>query len=163
MIWLPEHGVGAVILANSDSGVLLRGPLTRRLLEVLFDGKPEAEETLRVAAEQRKASIAKERERLVAPADPEAAAKLAPRYASPELGEMRVLREGKAVFFDVGEWKSAVASRKNDDGTISFVTIDPTLAGFEFVVADRDGRRRLITRDAQHEYVFEEVAAGAKP
>jgi hypothetical protein len=158
MIWLPEHGVGAVILTNADSGVIIRGPLLRRLLEVLFDGKPEAEEMLKVAAAQRKAAIAKERERLVVPADPAAVAKLASRYVSTALGEVSVLKEGTATLFDVGEWKSVVASRKNDDGTISFITIDPTLAGFEFVVADKDGKRRLITRDAQHEYVFEEAA-----
>jgi CubicO group peptidase (beta-lactamase class C family) len=158
MIWLPDYGVGAVILTNADSGVLIRGPLLRRLLEVLFDGKPEAEEMLKVAAAQRKAAIAKERERLVVPADQAAAAKLAPRYVNAALGEVNVLKEGTAILFDAGEWKSAVASRKNDDGTISFITIDPTLAGMEFVVADRDGKRRLITRDAQHEYVFEETA-----
>lgn len=158
MIWLPDHGVGAVILTNADSGVIIRGPLLRRLLEVLFDGKPEAEEMLKVAAAQRKAAIAKERERLVVPADPAAVAKLAPRYVSAALGEVNVRKEGAATLFDVGEWKSVVASRKNDDGTISFITIDPTIAGFEFVVADQDGKRRLITRDAQHEYVFEEVA-----
>ncbi len=163
MIWLPEHGVGAVILTNADSGVYLRGPLLRRLLEVLFDGKPEAEQVLKVSAAQRKAAIAKERERLVVPADPAAAAKLAPRYTNPSLGELKFLREGTATLVDVGEWKSTVASRKNDDGTISFITIDPTLAGFEFVVADKDGKRRLITRDAQHEYVFEEAAKAAKP
>lgn len=163
MIWLPEHGVGAVILTNAESGVYLRGPLLRRLLEVLFDGKPEAEEALKVAAGQRKAAIAKERERLVVPADPAAAAKLASRYASEALGEVKILKEGNATVFDVGEWKSTVASRKNDDGTISFLTIDPTIAGFELVVADKDGKRQLITRDAQHEYVFVEQAAAAKP
>jgi CubicO group peptidase (beta-lactamase class C family) len=157
MIWLPDHGVGAVILTNADSGVILRGLLQRRLLEVLFDGKPEAEETLVGAVARRKAAIAKERERLVVPADPEAVAGLAGRYASKELGEIRVVRSGKATVFDAGEWKSAVASRKNDDGTISFITIDPAVAGFEFVVADRDGKRRMITRDAQHEYVFLET------
>lgn len=157
MIWLPQHGVGAVILTNADSGVLLRAPLLRRLLEVLFDGRPEAEETLKVAAVQRKAAIAKERERLVVPADPAAAAALAPRYVSAALGEVRTLKAGSATVFDVGEWKSAVASRKNDDGTTSFITIDPTLAGFEWVVADKDGKRRLVMRDAQHEYVFEEA------
>ena len=62
---------------------------------------------------------------------------------------MKILKEGSATVFDVGEWRSAVASRKNDDGTVSFITIDPTLSGFEFVVADEDGKRRLITRDAQ--------------
>ena len=59
--------------------------------------------------------------------------------------------------FDVGEWKSAVASRVNDDRSVSFITIDPTLAGFEFVVGQRDGKRALIVRDGQHEYVFAET------
>ena len=135
----------------------------RRLLEVLFDGKPEAEEALKVAAAQRAAAIAKARERLTVPADPAAVAKLAPRYASPALGEVTVEREGTSTVFDVGEWWSSVASRTNDDGTVSFITIDPTVSGFEFVVADEGGRRRLITRDAQHEYVFEAEATTAQP
>ena len=63
------------------------------------------------------------------------------------------------MLFDVGEWKSTVASRKNDDGTISFITVDPGAEGFEFVVADKDGKRRLVLRDAQHEYTFEEAGA----
>jgi len=76
-------------------------------------------------------------------------------------GEVKVRREGGALYFDVGEWKSTVASRKNDDGTISFITIDPTIEGFEFVVADKDGKRSLVMRDAQHEYVFNEHGAAA--
>jgi CubicO group peptidase (beta-lactamase class C family) len=162
MIWLPDHGVGAVILTNADSGVRIRGPLLRRLLEVLFDGKPEAEQALEVSAAQRKAAIAKERERLVVPADSAGVAKLAGRYTSGALGELKVVKEGSATLFDAGEWKSAVASRRNDDGTISFITIDPTLAFFEFVVADKDGKRQLITRDAQHEYVWVEQPAAAR-
>ncbi len=156
MFWLPEHGVGGVILTNSDSGVLLRGPFLRKLAELLFDGNAEADPQLAAAAAARKAAIAKERERLVVPADAAEASKLAGRYASTELGALTVRKQGKAVIFDVGEWKSAVASRKNDDGTISFITIDPTLGEFEFVVASKDGKRALIIRDAQHEYVFKE-------
>ena len=117
---------------------------------------------LEVAAAQRKAGIAKARERLVVPADPAAVAKLAPRYVSAALGEVRVVKDGRATVFDVGEWKSAVASRKNDDGTISLLTIDPAVSGFEFVVADKDGKRQLVTRDAQHEYVFTEAATASK-
>jgi Beta-lactamase len=158
MMWLPDYGVGAVILTNADSGVAIRGPLLRRLLEVLFDGKPEAEESLKVLAAQRKAAIAKARERLTVPPDAAAVAKLAPRYVSSALGEVKILTAHNETVFDVGEWKSRVASRKNDDGTISFLTIDPTLDGFEFVVADKDGARRLIVRDAQHEYTFVEKA-----
>ena len=156
MIWLPDHGVGAVILTNSDSGVALRGALQRRLLEVLFDGKPEAEESLKGVVGRRKAALAKERERLAVPPDPAASARLAKRYTSTALGDLAIRRDGSATIIDTGEWKSATASRKNDDGTISFVTIDPSVAGFEFVVADKDGKRQLVTRDAQHEYVFGE-------
>jgi hypothetical protein len=76
-----------LVRASSSGGVL------RRLLEVLFDGKPEAEEMLKVGAAHRKAAIAKARERLVVPADPAAVAKLALRYTSSAFGEMKVLRE----------------------------------------------------------------------
>jgi CubicO group peptidase (beta-lactamase class C family) len=161
MIWLPDQGVGVVILTNADSGVLIRGPLLRKLLEVLFDGKPEADALLESAATQFRASIAKDRERLVVPADPAYVAALAPHYVSPALGEVDVRRDGNTTVFDMGEWKSSVASRKNDDGTTSFVTIDPSLEGFEFVVADTGGTRRLILRDAQHEYEFKEAPTAA--
>jgi len=159
MIWLPDYGVGGVILTNADSGVLLRGPFMRKLAELLFDGKPEADALLATSAAARKAAIKKERERLVLPADAAEVGKLASRYTSTSLGPLTVRKEAGSVLFDVGEWRSAVASRKNDDGTISFITVDPTIGGFEFVVADKDGKRALVTRDAQHEYVFKEEAA----
>ena len=160
MFWLPDHGVGGVILTNTDSGVLLRGPFLRKFLELLFDGKPEADAQLATAAAQRKAARAKERERLLVPADPAEVAKLAPRYVETALGDLTVRRQASTVVFDVGEWRSTVASRKNDDGTISFITIDPTIRGFEFVSAEKDGKRALVIRDAQHEYVFKETEPG---
>ena len=66
-------------------------------------------------------------------------------------------KEGAATSFDVGEWKSTVASRKNDDGTISFITIDPGTSGFGFVESKRNGKRALIVREGQHEYTFIEA------
>jgi CubicO group peptidase (beta-lactamase class C family) len=154
MLWLPEAGVGAVILTNSDPGVYIRGPFQRRLLEVLFDGKPEAVDNLKAQAKQLKDTIAAERKRLTVPADPAAAHKLAGKYQSGELGTIAVSHQDKATSFDFGGWKSEVASRKNDDDTLSYVTISPGVDGFEFVVADGQGSRALVLRDAQHEYKF---------
>jgi CubicO group peptidase (beta-lactamase class C family) len=158
MIFLPNHGVGAVVLTNSNTGGYLSGLLRRRLLEVLFDGKPEAIEQAMVASAQRIATIAKNRERLTVPAAPSEVQKLASGYSSPALGALRVRGEDGKTFFDFGGWHSAVASRKNDDGTTSFISIDPTVNGFNFVVGERVGRRALIIRDAQHEYAFVESA-----
>jgi CubicO group peptidase (beta-lactamase class C family) len=158
MIFLPDHGVGAAILTNADAGAYLPGLFRRRLLEVLFDGKPEAVEQAKAQNAQRIATIAKNRKRLTVPADPESVRKLADSYASPALGALRVRAENGATIFDFGKWRSAVASRRNDDGTTSFISIDPAVDGFNFVVGERDGRRALIVRDAQHEYAFVEQA-----
>ena len=154
---LPESGVGAVILTNADTGGFIEGAFGRRLLEVLFDGKPEAEGDLATAAKNYRASQAKDRERLVVPADPAVITNLARHYVSKELGTLDVKDSGGGTTFDFGEWKSTVASRKNDDGTISLISIDPTNDGFEFVVGDHGGKRILTLRDAQHEYVFHEA------
>lgn len=159
MIFLPDHGVGAVILTNSDSGGYLTGLFRRRLLEVLFDGKAEALEQADILNAQRHANLAKRRERLVVPADTTEAGKLAASYSSPALGALRVRTENGSTIFDFEKWHSSVASRRNDDGTTSFVTIDPTVDGFNFVVGERDGKRALIIRDAQHEYALIESAS----
>lgn len=156
--FLPDYGIGAVMLTNSDTGSMLTGPFGRRLLEVVFDGKSEAAGDAAAHAATYKAELAKERERLVVPAAPALAAALAKRYSSKELGQLDVLTQGGVTTFDLGEWKSRVASRKNDDGTISFITIDPGTDGFEFVVGERGGKRVLVIRDGQHEYVFTEAA-----
>ena len=155
---LPDSGIGAVLLTNSDNGGMLLGPFERRLLEIVFDGKPEAVGDVASRAATHKAALAKDRERLVIPPVPELAAGLAAHYSSKELGQLDVLTQGGVTTFDLGEWKSTVASRKNDDGTVSFITVDPGTDGFEFVVAERGGKRVLIVRDGQHEYVFTESA-----
>ncbi len=155
---LPDSGIGAVLLTNSDQGGMLLYPFMRRLVEVVFDGKPEAEGDVNAAAANYRAVLTKERKRLTVPAAGDEAAKLAARYTSTALGDLKVERQGPNTEFEFNGWKSTVASRKNDDGTISFITIDPTRSGFEFVEAERNGKRALIIRDGQHEYVFSEAS-----
>jgi CubicO group peptidase (beta-lactamase class C family) len=155
MMWLPQQNLGAVILTNGDPGWLLRDHIRRKLLEILFDGRHEADAQLEAGAKSFYASLAADRKLLTLPADPNEAAKLARHYANASLGEITVSASGAATIFDFGEWKSEVASRKNPDGTISFVTVAPGAEGFEFTVAS-EPKRRLTIRDAQHEYVFKE-------
>ena len=58
--------------------------------------------------------------------------------------------------FDFGEFKSEVASRRNPDGSVSFLTTIPGFDGLEFVVGGAADKRTLVFRDAQHEYTFSE-------
>ena len=87
---------------------------------------------------------------MTVPAAAAEAGKLAATYANPALGRIVVSRKGAGTIFDFGEWSSEVASRRNPDGTISFITIVPGFNGLEFVVGDKT----LTLRDAQHEYVY---------
>jgi len=156
MMWLPQQNVGAVILTDGDPGWLLRDHIRRKLLEVLFDGRHEADAQLNADAKSFYSSLAADRKLLTIPADAKEAAKLSKHYANSSLGEIAVSRSGAATTtFDFGEWKSEVASRKNPDRTISFITIAPGASGLVFTVGSRS-KRTLTIRDAQHEYVFEE-------
>ena len=155
MIWLPQQNVGAVILTNSNPGWLIRGRFQRKLLEVLFDGRPEADALLKSDAESFFAARAADRKLLTVPAVSSESAKLAMHYENAALGNIDVSTSGSSTIFDFGEWKSEVGSRKNPDGTISFITTAPGVDGAEFVVAS-GAKRTLIIRDAQHEYLFEE-------
>jgi CubicO group peptidase (beta-lactamase class C family) len=155
MIWLPQQNAGAVILTNGDPGWLIRTQFRRKLLEVLFDGQQEADNVLAANAKSYFAQIAAERKLLTAPADVTERAKLAKHYSNASLGDLEVSMAGGKTYFDFGEWKSEVASKKNPDGTISFVTTVPGMSGFDFV-AGTGAKKTLTTRDAQHEYVFEE-------
>ncbi|MEI6419036.1 MAG: serine hydrolase domain-containing protein [Sphingomonadales bacterium] len=157
MMWVPSAGVGAVILTNSDDGVLLRGPLLRRLLEVLYDGKPEAAAELAAAVARTKAEAAEFRARVTSPADPAVVAGLAARYRNADLGPVTVSKAGGTLHFDFTAWGSDMGSHRNTDGTISLISISPGIAGLDMVVGSANGQRTLTLRDSQHEYVFTEV------
>jgi hypothetical protein len=92
MIWLPQQNVGAVILTNGDPGWALRNQFRRKLLEVLFDGRHEADGQLSAAAKSFYADLAAERKLLTVPADPNERAKLAEHYANAALGQKRLPR-----------------------------------------------------------------------
>jgi CubicO group peptidase (beta-lactamase class C family) len=155
MMWIPAAHVGAVILTNGDLGPMIRGQFLRKLLEVLYDGKPEADENVEKAAKAFFVERAARRKLLTAPADPAPAGKLAKAYHSAALGEIKVIAAAGRTVFDFGEFKSEVATLKNPDGTVTFTTTEPGMEDIEFVVGEAGGKPTLTTRDGQHEYVFD--------
>ena len=157
MMWWPDQKVGAVILTNSDEGVMLRNPFKRRLMELMFDGELQAQASAAANAKADREQFDAWRKLLQWPADAAATAGLALHYRNAALGDLRVTRASGTTHFDVGTFSSAVATMPQADGSLAFVTVDPQAAGFAFTRADKDGVRRLLLRDGQHEYVFDEV------
>ena len=157
MMWWPEQKVGAVILTNADEGVYLRGPFKRRLMELMFDGSDLARPQAAAGAKANREAFDAYRKLVQWPADAQAIAGLAPRYRNAALGDIVVERKGDKAWFDVGGFRSAVATQPQPDGSLAFLTVDPVATGFPFVRADAGGVRKLVVRDGQHEYVFDEV------
>ncbi len=157
MMWWPDQNVGAVILTNADEGVNLRGPFKRRLMELMFDGEPQAIATAVANAKANREGFDAFVKLLQMPADATALSALAPRYRNPALGDLIVTRKDGKAWFDVGTFSSEVVTQPQPDGSLGFVTIDPVASGFLFTRDDKEGVRHLVVRDGQHEYVFDEV------
>lgn len=155
LFWLPDAQVGMVVLMTGDLGSSLRAGIKRKLLELLFDGKPEAEQNVASAAKISLDGLAKLREKVTIPADPELAKSLAASYHSDDLGDIAVTHPAGKTVFDFGEFKSEVGTLKNQDGTISYILISPGgFLGMPFVAGTKASRPTLIARDGQHEYAF---------
>lgn len=155
IVFIPSANVGAIILTNADNGKSLLRPFQRRLAELLYDGVPEAAGDVESAGKRIKAQLAKYRELLTIPAA--STDLLAQRYTSPELGNLTVTTTPAGTIFRAVSFGTSVGSRNNPDGTISFITIDPTNEGIELVAGTAAGKRTLTLRDAQHEYVYTAV------
>lgn len=156
-IWLPEHGVGVVILMNSSTGNVLMEAFPRKLLEVLFDGELEADSMVAAAVAADREQRAASRRSLRYPVDDAHAAMLAPRYTNEHLGELRVRRSDSQVIFDLQPWSAPVGYRTNPDGAVAFVAMVPS-SPFPFIAGKSGERRTLTIRDAQNAYVFTEAA-----
>ena len=160
---VPAAGVGVVVLTNGDTGGYpLANGVKRRLLELLYDGKPEAAENVASIAKRNAEELAKMRGELDLAMTPDKARPFIGRYANADLGPLTVGFEGSKLVARATSVWSEVAPRRNKDGTISLVTIAPGFSGLDLLVTTKDGKRALVLNDAQHEYVFADTAPAAR-
>jgi CubicO group peptidase (beta-lactamase class C family) len=159
MFAIPSAGVAAVILTNSDRGGALRGPFLRRLMEVLYDGRPEAATDLETAVRNIGVARKEFRAKLQIPGDRAVLGGLAVRYRNGDLGTLDIKRDARATVLRANTFTTSIATKKNEDGTYSVIASDPPIVGAEWVVGTADGKRTLTLRDGQHVYVFTEVPA----
>jgi hypothetical protein len=154
--FVPDLGVGGVILTNADSGGGVADAVMRRTLEMIYDGKPEVEEEFLSAVSETQTYLTDMQKDWKVPPDPAEVKRLAGAYRNAALGELVVHPGEDEVVFQFGGWKSHMASKLNPDGTTSFMSIDPGARGFEFnAPAAKATYTRLTLRDSQHTYEYE--------
>ncbi len=158
LLILPEHGVGIAILTNSIGGGAFNQAVERRMMELLFDGKPEAQEDLAEAMKLNQATTDEEWKLVQPDPDPEWVAAVAGAWTADGLGRIELRSaKGKAVL-DAGEWSVTFGKKTDRDGTVKLVTTSAPLAGIELIPRDVDGRKVLVLEDGQHSYIFERAA-----
>ncbi len=147
--------MGAVVLTNADPGWILRTQFRRKLLEVLFDGKPEADAQVAAQGKTFYEELAAERKLMTVPADAAEGAKLAPQYTNPALGEIAVSapRRHDGLRLRRVEERDGVAQEPRRHGLVP--DHGARDRGLRVRRRLRAEKKTLVIRDAQHEYVFE--------
>jgi CubicO group peptidase (beta-lactamase class C family) len=158
MFLLPAQGVAVVALTNTSTGDGFTQAFERKVMEVLFEGAKDVAAT-RVAfvARERRERTASDLARLDRTPDPAWVRGLAGTYANEFLGRVSLgVGPGGGVFeAPAGEWKSAIAQKREDDGTIKVVLVEPPANGLELVVGGTAARPTLTLHDDQITYVLE--------
>lgn len=158
-IVVPDARIGAVLLVNGENGYPLVTAFRRKVIELLYNAKPEAQSMLDGEAQRIEEALASQRVAI----DPAVPSKdiLAARYVNPVLGRITVRREGARVTFDFGPWATDIGIKRDPHalGGFDFVSIAPSDIDDLAFVPGRDGKVRTLTlRDNQHVYVYREEA-----
>ncbi|MFH2008784.1 MAG: serine hydrolase domain-containing protein [bacterium] len=161
MFFLPDHGVGMIVLSNRGGASGFTSAVTRRLLELVFDGKDVARTGLAFRLKMQAEDLAKSRKRITY--EPTAAwvKTHAGTYHNAALGTVKISWKRKAGAFDAGEWQAPLAKHTARDGVVRLL-IGPPLAGLPFLPGKKDGRRTLTLQTGQQKYVFQEQGAGPR-
>ena len=154
MFMLPEQKVAVVILSNEAHAGGFNGAVQRKVMEELFDGKDLAKARVAFSQKQHKDFMTREMAKITRDPDKEWAKKLAGTYTNDGLGKVRVIVDAKGNTFDAGEWKSAFGQKKETDGTIKVVLLDPPMTGLDMTIGGDDAKPTLTVRTAQQTYVF---------
>jgi len=155
MFFFPDHRLGAIVLTNLGGANAFTGAVRRRLIEILFDGREEAQEGLTYAIGLRGKILAKELAEMSLELDPTWLRSLAGAYENLALGRVEIRVDDRGGLFDAGEWTSTVGRKQGSDGVVKLVLTSPPWSGFEFVPSESGKRATLVLQLSQQEYIFE--------
>ncbi len=157
LFFIPEQGVGAVILTNGDPPTPLTSRFQRRLLELLFDGHDEAREALLADLKKQEASHAKEVAQLDLAPGRAFFERFAGTYENALYGKIAIRLVGEGAELDAGEWKTALGRKREEDGTERLVGMPPPWLGWPSLVRrEAGGKVNLEMQAGSRRVVFEQ-------
>lgn len=154
--FLPEAGLGVVVLTNALASNGFNEAVRARLFELVYGLDGEVEEALDFLIAQGEAAIARSRGLIQERIDPDAIRPFLGRYTNEALGEIDLLLEDGRFLLDAGAFRSEVRSLVNRRGEPDgYMTYDAPLAGIPFdLELDEDGRRSVRLGQGAASYRF---------
>ena len=104
--FLPEAGLGVVVLTNAQGSNLFNVAVRTRLLELVYGVESEIEKSIDFLLAQTEASFAELQALMQERTDAEAVEPFLGRYSNDALGEITLLFEDEQLVMDVGEFRS---------------------------------------------------------
>jgi hypothetical protein len=156
LAFLPDEGIGIVVLANAQAANAFTEGMRNRLLELLYGLSALYDEQIDYALEQSESTYAALMAQ-IADVPSDLAAETAGLYISDVLGPVTLSIEDDELILDAGEFRTRLKLAIGDvNGTdVTFVAADPPIPGTPFQL--RNDGQQLILELETDAYTFERV------
>jgi CubicO group peptidase (beta-lactamase class C family) len=161
MYFLPQEGLGVVLLTNVRLGNLFLAAARRKVFELLFDAPPRAEKMVAAASQAEKEAASRRLTRVKVDGDSlKWLDKVVGEYRSNELGPLTVQRKGGQYWAKFESWSSSLGVSEQPDGSrVAAFTSPPwnsgAIAAGEVRLQVAEDGRALVLDEGQTLYRFE--------
>lgn len=164
MMFLPDNGIGMVILCNSSNFSVggFRKSMKQKLLEVFLGAEPKAKDMIDFAVKNCQELNDKQHERVsISPTDLHWVSDYLGKYHNKDLGPFELAQKDGKIRIITPHWTSDVGSAHEQTGEKLIGLVSPPWLGGEMRVQMRP-QRKLIFDDAQVKYEMLDEAAKAE-
>jgi CubicO group peptidase (beta-lactamase class C family) len=137
--FLPDSGLGIVVLANGQAANLFTEGVKMRLLELVFDQPKEFDESVAFALKSAD-EIYQQFQESLQPLDVDEAQPYLGVYTDPALGQITISLTNDTLWLDAGDFTTRLVRHVNDEGEVSYVMAMPPLTGNFLKFTEQDGQ-----------------------
>ncbi len=153
--FLPDAGLGIVVLSNAQGTNAFNSAVRTRLFELVFEQDPEADKQATFVFDE----LAKELEKASKNLQPLDMAVVTPylgQYRNDALGEVSLRLDGDTVTFDTGEFAVPLVA-KTEKGDVQYLLNGPPVAGTELKLTGNRDAPTLTIGEGEVKYVFDRL------
>lgn len=158
--FLPDAGLGIVVLTNAQGSNFFNEGVRTRLFELVFAQEAEADAQIEFVYEQLRQTNQEVLDRLVETVDVATVEPFTVRYNNEALGEVSLTLEDGALWLDVDEFRTGLLPllAEEDESVEGYLFLDPPLKGMLIKLErDEDDQPILTLGEGVVQYTFEPV------